>query len=270
MTLKKIALCALAGSFLAACGGGGGGVANGPGDSPGGVPQLDDPAPPSPSINYAALTDRTGTSTLGGAILVAGTSVAGTPGTINHAGQTFTASGISGATSLSQESDFAFANYTFATDIAVGSRSVAIVGVSTEVADMRTTGTAAYTGEFQAQLADASQNGNVVILDWDADIQVNFAGGGDVDLTFTGGGSDLIDAIQVNNATISGGTFSGGTLQTSNNGTVNNITGTNVDLDGTFFGYNDSLQLPGDAGGALTSKDGDTDISGVFMTTATP
>ena len=41
-------------------------------------------------------------------------------------------------------------------------------------------------------------------------------------------------------------------------------------MAGAFFGYNGSLLLPGEAGGAIQSSDGDTDISGVFLTQAAP
>ncbi len=268
--LNGVALAVVT-SLLAACGGGGGGT--GPGGSGGGntaQAPVEDPPQPGTTNTYRSLTATTGTSPLAGAILMAGDSVAGTTGTITHSSRSFTASGVTGSTSLNDDSAFDLPAYTYTTDIALGTGGVAIVGVSTFPEDVRTTGTAAFTGHFAAQLVDSSLGFTATTLNWSADIQVNFAGDGDVDLTFEGGGSDLIDTIRINNATINGNSFSGGTLQTLNNGSTRNIAGTDVDLEGAFFGYNNSLLLPGEAGGAMHAADGDTDISGVFITQAAP
>ncbi len=273
MNMLKISTCAIIAGLLTACGGGGGGTggssAGGGGGGAGALPRMD-PPPPGPTVDYTELGAQTGTSPLAGAILVAGTSVTGTTGTITHSAQTFTASGISGSTSLGDDSAFDLPAFAFATDVGIDASTVAIVGSSTAAADVRNTGTAAYTGQFSGQLVDTSLGPTAATLNWDADIQVNFAGDGDVDITFEGGGSDLIDSIRILNADISGNTFAGGTIRTSNDGVQNNITGTSVDLDGAFFGYNDALLLPAEAGGAIVSQDGDTDISGVFLTTAKP
>jgi len=91
-----------------------------------------------------------------------------------------------------------------------------------------------------------------------------------VDLTFQGGGSDLIDTIRIANAGISGSNLSGGTIQTFNNGVRNDITGSSVDLNGSFFGYDDVLLSPAEVGGAIQSQDADTDISGLFLTRIRP
>lgn len=261
-------------SLLAACGGGGGGSGTtGPGGSnPGNAVQapVSDPQQPGSDTSYRTLATQTGTSPLTGAILAGGDTVTSITGTITHSSESFTASGVSGAASLNDDSPFALPSFTFATDVGLGSGAVAIVGIGTQAADLRTTGTAAFTGTYAAQLVDSSLGATATTLNWDADIQVNFAGDGDVDLTFDGEGSDLIDTIRIRNATIDGNTFSGGTLQTLNNGSVNNIAGTNVALEGGFFGYNQSLQLPAEAGGAMQASDGDTDISGVFLSQAAP
>lgn len=233
------------------------------------MPLLEDPPAPAPSQTYVDLNAPSGTSALTGAILVGGTSVTGTSGTIDLSSKTFTATGINGSTSLSARSPFDLPTYTFARDIAVNSSSIAVIGASTAVADIRQTGSAAYTGDFSAQLGTRGQV-QTTTLNWDADIQINFAGDGDVDMTFTGGGSDLIDTIRVLNAQISGKTFSGGTIRTFYNGTQNNITGTTVETEGAFFGYNNTLQLPGEIGGAIVSTDRDNDISGVFIASARP
>lgn len=271
MTLPKFILCTAMVSVLAACGGGGGGsaAAGGGGGGTGGMPRLDDPPIPAPSQTYQTLASKTGTVPLTGAILVGGSSVDDTTGTIDLAAKTFTATGVSGATSLGASSPFDLPDYTFARDVAISSGSVAIVGVSTATADLRQTGSAAYTGDFAGQLVDGSQI-TATTLNWDADIQINFAGNGDVDMTFTGGGSDLIDTIRIMNATVTGNTFAGGTIRTFNNGAQNNISGTAVNMNGAFYGYNTVLQLPGEVGGAIVSQDTNTDISGVFIATAKP
>lgn len=266
-TLTSTALILL----LSACGGGGGGGPTGNGSNnggPNGLPGLD-PAPPGPARNYADLVTTTGTSPLLGAVLSAGNDVAGTTGTITHSDQTFTASGFSGATPLSASSAFNLPDFEFATDIALGATGAAVVGVGTQEDDVRTTGTAAYSGNFAGQLVDSSQI-TATTLNWTADVQVDFAGSGDVDLTFVGGGSDLIDTIRIQNATINGARISGGTISTFNDGLQNDITGSSVDMDGAFFGYNNSLLLPGELGGGLVSNDADTDISGLFITAARP
>lgn len=261
---------AVVASLLTACGGGGG-AANGPGNgNTNAANPVNDPPAPGSTNTYRTINAGSGTSTLGGAILDAGRSVENTTGTITHSDGTFTASGVSGSGDLSDGSDFNLSNFSYATDVELSGGEIAIIGISTEPEDIRSSGTAAYTGEFRGQLADTSLGGSTTVLNWDADIQINFSGDGDVDLTFEGGGSSLIDTIRIRNATINGNGISGGTLQTLNNGTTNNITGTGVDLNGTFFGYNNSLLLPAEAGGAIQSNDSDTDISGVFITSADP
>ena len=273
MKLKTLASLAAIAALTAACGGGGGAAAGmgggGGGGGGGGLPVVEPDPPVDRAVDYAALADRTGTSALGGAILRAGTSVDSTSGTITHSTQTFTASGVSGAGSLADSSDFDLPSFLFARDIGIDTQTVAIVGVATDPADMRSSGSAAFTGNFAGQLVDPSSITGTV-LNWDADIQVNFAGGGDVDMTFSGGGSDLIDTIRVRNATISGNGFAGGTFSTANNGVTNNVTGTGVDLNGTFFAYDDVLLLPAEVGGAIQSRDADTIISGVFLTRVQP
>ena len=267
MNISKCVALAMIASTLSACGGGGGTGANG-GDGNMANSPVSDPPPPGTTNTYRTITAGSGTSTLGGAILLAGTSVTGTTGTITHSDRTFSATGASG--SLSNTSAFNLPDFAYATNVALGANGVAIIGISTEPDDIRSTGTAAYTGAFRGQLADTSLGATVDPLNWDADIQISFAGDGDVDLTFEGGGSALIDTIQIRNATIDGNTFSGGTLRTLNNGVTRNIAGTSVDLDGAFFGYNNSLLLPAEAGGAILAQDGDTDLSGVFITRAAP
>lgn len=272
MTLTKYTTLALGLGLLTACGGGGGGAATTPDGSsgPSAVTPVNDPTAPGSNNTYRGIDATSGTSTLGGAVLSAGSSVAGATGTITHSNGTFTGTGISGSQSLSDTSPFDLPDFDFATDVELSSGVVAIVGVATEVEDIRTSGTAAYTGQFSGQLVDASLGASADTLNWDADIQISFAGDGDVALTFEGGGSDLIDTIRITNARIDGNGFSGGTLRTSNNGVTNNVTGTDVDLDGAFFGYNGSLLLPGEVGGAMQSSDANTDISGVFLTRAEP
>ncbi|MEL6571198.1 MAG: hypothetical protein AAFQ64_06055 [Pseudomonadota bacterium] len=271
MTLKNCVALATVASLLAACGGGGGGT--GPGSNNGGntaAAPIEDPVQPGTTNTYQTITATTGTSPLTGAILSAGDSVTATTGTITHTSDSFTASGVAGSVSLDDGSDFDLPAYRFAKDIALESGAVAIVGVATETEDVRSTGTAAFTGDFAAQLVDSSLGPVATTLNWDVDIQVNFASNGDVDLTFEGGGSDLIDTIRISNATIDGSTFSGGTLQTLNDGATRNIAGTDVALEGAFFGYDNSLQLPGEAGGAVQASDADTVISGVFIAQAAP
>lgn len=266
MTLYQLTVAALLASILAGCGGGSGATGNG---GTAGMPLLEDPPLPAPSQTYIDLNAPSGTSDLTGAILVGGSSVAGTTGTIDLSKKTFTATGVNGSTSLSATSPFDVPAYSFARDIAISSGSVAIIGASTATADVRQSGSAAYTGDFRGQLVNGASV-TATTLTWDADVQINFAGDGDVDMTFTGGGSDLIDTIRVLNAQISGNTFSGGTIRTSNNGTQNNITGTGVDMHGAFFGYNTTLQLPDEIGGAIVSTDANSDISGVFIASARP
>ncbi len=257
----KITTSALAAAMLTGCGGGGGADSNG--SNMGGTPS-------GPSQIYLTIDDTTAaTSRLGGAISN-GTTVEGTTGTITHNTQSFVASGVSGAQMLGMTSGFNLSAFDFATDVALDTSRVAIVGVTTATADMPTSGLATYSGEFRGNLG-TSGSPTFTTLNWDADIQVGFAGNGDVDMTFAGSGSSVIDTIRIQNATISGNTFSGGTLTTSIGGAPpNNVTGTSVDMNGAFFGYDETLTIPAEVGGAMASSGGGNTLNGVFITSSQP
>lgn len=224
---------------------------------------------PEPSKDYVDLNAMSGTVDMAGVILTGGTGVAATSGEIDLGTQIVTGSNIPADQSIDDRSTFAIDGFTFSRDVELDAGRVAIIGAATAPEDLRTTGEAAYSGQFVGQLVDVSQT-SATTLNWDADVQVSFAGNGDVDMTFRGGGSALIDQIEVTDAQISDGAFAGGTLTTSKDGTVNNVTGTDLDLSGAFFGYNRALQLPSELGGALVTNDSDTDISGAFIASAQP
>lgn len=259
--MKNTWACALATATLAGCGGGGGASDNQ------GMPMQQQTGPSQTYLEIGSVA--VATSDLTGAVADSGTGVSSTTGTISHNTQSFTASGLTGPQSLGATSQFNFASYDYATDVQISPSVFAIVGVGTAVADMRSTGSVNYTGEFQGNLVDTSAIA-ATPLDWSADVQANFAGGGDVDMTFAGGGSTLIDEIRIQNATISGNTLSGGTITTSMGGVTNNITGTAVDMDGAFFGYDDTLGAPAEVGGALTTSDADSALIGAFIASTQP
>ncbi len=259
----KITACALAGAMVAGCGGSSG-DADSNGSNMGGTPS-------GPSQTYLTIDDTTAaTSRLGGAILN-GTAVSGTTGTITHNTQSFVASGVSGAQMLGMTSRFNLSDYDHATDVELNNGDIGIVGVATASADMPTSGLATYSGEFRGEFGQSSPTPSITTLNWNADIQVGFAGNGDVDMTFAGSGSSVIDTIRIQNATISGNTFSGGTLTTSIGGAPpNNVTGTSVDMNGAFFGYDETLTIPAEVGGAMASSSGDNTLNGVFITSSQP
>jgi hypothetical protein len=205
---------------------------------------------------------------LGGAVLN-GVTARNTTGTITHDAQQFLLNGDSTTRSLGDTSAFNFSDFDYATDVELSSGEIAVIGVATATADVPTSGMAAYSGEFRGQLVQ-SGSPTATPLNWTADIQAGFSGGGDLDMTFAGSGSSVIDEIRIENATISGNTFSGGTMSTSLNGVENNVTGTSVDLNGAFFGYDNVLTIPAEVGGVMASSDSDTTISGAFITGSQP
>ncbi len=256
----KIKASVLSACILAACGGGGGGDDAGTSASNNGSN--------GPSQTYLRLDDTTvATSSLGGAILN-GVTARNTTGTITHDTQQFQLSGESTERNLDDTSLFGFSDFEYATDVELSSGQIAIIGVAIATADMPTSGMAAYSGEFRGQLAQTGSPA-VTDLNWNADIQAGFATG-DLDMTFAGDGSTIIDEIRIENATISGNTFSGGSMSTSLSGDENNVTGTGVDLNGTFFGYDEVLTIPAELGGVIASSDSDTTISGAFIAGSQP
>ena len=257
----KINASVLAACLLAGCGGGGGGNDSDPSNS--------NNTSNGPSRAYLKLDDRTvATSPLGGAILN-GVTTRNTTGTITHDAQQFLLSGAATAQDLGDTSAFNFSDFEYATDVELSAGEIAIIGVATDTVDVPTSGMAAYTGEFRGELTQ-SGSPSATALNWTADVQVGFAGAGDVDMTFAGGGSSVIDEIKIENASISGNTFSGGSFSTLNSGSTNNVTGTDVDLNGTFFGYDEVLTIPAEVGGVIASSDSDTVISGAFIASSQP
>ncbi len=261
----NLVLCLFVATLAAGCGGGGGGSdddSSGGGSSGGGSGGGGGTSGPPSGTDYSELNDTSGgTVTLEGATLANGSAVSGASGTINLGAQTFTAGGTTA--NLSSTSGLSIGgSYDFATDVMLDSDTIGVVGVAIESGDVRDTGTIVYSGGFGGQLVQGT--GTEDLNNWDATLTVNF-GSGDVDATFEGDGSTLIDEIEVNNASVSGTGFSGGTLRTLNNGSAVNVTGTGVDFEGGFFGYNDALDSPAEAGGALASSDDDTSLYGLFI-----
>jgi len=189
--------------LTAACGGGGGG--GGGSDDESATGGQAGGGPPS-GIVYNNIDDTDGgTVALSGALL-ASDAVSAASGEIDLSSQSFIANGNTGDID-SSSGRLSGAEYDFATDVSIGDNAVGVIGIATDVQDIRETGSITYTGEFGGQII---QSGAVDDLDdWDATLTANFNGGGTVDATFAGGGSDLINEIEITGATIDGNTFSG-------------------------------------------------------------
>lgn len=255
----KLILGLLTTTLTAACGGGGGGSDDDPatGGQAGG-------GPPS-GIVYNNIDDTDGgTVALSGALLAldgSTVSLSAASGEIDLSSQSFTANGNTGDID-SSSGLLSGAEYDFATDVSIGGSTFGVIGIATDVQDIRESGSITYTGEFGGQIIQSGITDD--LEDWDATLTANFNDDGTVDATFEGDGSNLIDEIEITGATIDGNTFSGGTLSTSGNA-GDNVTGTDVDFEGGFFGYNTALDAPAEAGGAIVSADDDTLLYGAFI-----
>ncbi|WP_373635572.1 hypothetical protein [Yoonia sp. SS1-5] len=253
MTRQKMICVASAACLLAACGGGGGsgGGAGGPG------------GPVDPMLLTLADTSAA-TSTLSGALLTdAGDDTQLVSGTVDHAAQEIAAGATVPATSLGDVTAFSFSrgSYAFIRDIQVDSQTSGIFGVSAVE-----TGTANYTGEFEARLLANGAAAPVQLNNWTADIDVDFGGGsGTVDATFAGAGSTAVNEIRIVDASVSGNTFSGGTITTENAGGARFVPDSHTFV-GATFGYDPVLDTADEVGGALTAETAGGDILfGLFM-----
>lgn len=137
--------------------------------------------------------------------------------------------------------------------------SEGVAGIVTAESDVPSTGTADYTGVAFGSGATVS-GGSFELLSGNAAVTVDFLGG-TVSLT-ADGFSDIgapVDELLVTGAVIDGVSFGGGTISLLNDGSsAEAILGANVQsqFGGSFFGYDDTLDIPDELGG-IALKAGD-------------
>lgn len=132
--------------------------------------------------------------------------------------------------------------------------SEGVAGIVTALSDVPTHGTATYEGVAFGGGATVS-GGSFDLLSGEAAASVNFTAG---TLSLAADGfADTgapVDAVQVSGGTIDGASFSGGTvLLLSDGASADDILGANVQsqFGGSFYGYDDTKNIPDELGGML-------------------
>ena len=145
--------------------------------------------------------------------------------------------------------------------------SEGVAGIVTADADVPSSGTADYSGVAFGSGATVS-GGSFELLSGDAAATVNFLDG---TLSLIADGfSDVgapVDEVQVTGALIGGASFGGGTILLLNDGSsADDILGGNVQsqFGGSFYGYDDTLDIPDELGGMLLKAGDDGYIALYF------
>ena len=132
--------------------------------------------------------------------------------------------------------------------------SEGVAGIVTTDSDVPSSGVANYSGIAFGSGATVS-GGGFELLSGDAAAAVNFLDG---TLSLTADGfSDIgapVDEVQVAGALMDGASFSGGTISLMNNGSsADGILGahTQSQFGGSFYGFDDTLEIPDELGGIL-------------------
>lgn len=122
-----------------------------------------------------------------------------------------------------------------------------VVGIGAEQSSMPTSGTASYSGDTYVDVYNSS-TANEVFQTGTAQVNVDFAGAGDVDITLDNFSSvefgtdtstpNLVDQIVISDATISGIALNGGSISTTSGGIDSTSTYANGAFShaGYFFG----------------------------------
>lgn len=146
----------------------------------------------------------------------------------------------------------------------------AIIGLTTDVADMPTSSTATYGGQTSLSVATG---GGAFEMSGTAQTNVNF-GTNRVDVTlgnFSNSSNPApFDELRLNNMTISGAGYSGGTLTTLQDGSTVTPLGSGATLAsrGNFFGFDSENTIPAEVGGGFrangVASDSDKLITGIY------
>ncbi|MGV6839846.1 MAG: transferrin-binding protein-like solute binding protein [Planktomarina sp.] len=165
-------------------------------------------------------------------------------------------------------------NGTF-TDGGVNYDTVGVLGPVTATADVRTSGTATYSGS--ANLSVVTQNGfSRLYTDGTTSISVNFATS-NADMTLNNftitnrsgqaTNSSEFDTLSINGMAISGSNMSGGTFAFTQSGQQVDIVGTNTSetVHGTFYGYDEVNNIPDEVGGIVLVSGDTGQVTGVFV-----
>lgn len=129
-----------------------------------------------------------------------------------------------------------------------------VIGIVTAEADVPSGGTANYTGVAVGTGATVS-GGSFELLSGNAAASVDFDAG---TLSLVADGFDNIgapvDEVRVTGSVIDGASFSGGSVSLLNDGaSADDILGPNIQsqFGGSFYGYDDTLNIPDEVGGLL-------------------
>jgi hypothetical protein len=213
------------------------------------------------------------TSELAGAILAdSGRTVSLTSGTLSHASQSFTAVGITGNRSLATAGNFATptTNYNYLRIVALEGSSDIVVGAVTLASDVPVSGTAHYTGRFDGVALIDGTVAPQQMTNWSSDVTAEFTGaGGTMTATFSGGGVDEVDRIEISNVVISGSSFTGGDLAATRNAggmrQAVTIFGNDADIAGNFFGSDVQAVVPAEIGGVVRAAGNSSEFFGLFI-----
>lgn len=149
-----------------------------------------------------------------------------------------------------------------------------IVGIVTHKDDMPTSKTITYTGEAEALLQTAFTS--IDLKSGTSTINANF-GTGKIDVTLNGFNATKqsngetttapVDTIKATGLTLTGNSFTGGTIATSLNGSDVDFVGANATntIFGNFYGYDNSLSAPDEAGGVVLMQGDEGKILGTFI-----
>jgi len=250
---------------LAACGGSGSGS-----------DAIQRPVTPPPGSNtiYLPVSDTSNaTSALAGAILAdSGRTATLTTGTLLHASQSFSATGVAGNRSLTTAGNFAAPteNYDFLDIVGLSGDADIVIGTVTSSSDMPLSGSARYAGRFDGVALIDGTIAPQQMNDWASEIAADFIStGGTLTATFAGDGVAAVDRIEISNIAISGSSFSGGDLSATRTvgGVPQAVTifGEDADLVGSFFGADVSANIPDELGGVVSVSGESSEFFGIFI-----